>query len=73
MGGKTLSAKIDWQRSTRRCLYVNTINNAHKIIDCQITYPDGFLAVFKTDDMMEEILQNNNQDEELTWDQELES
>lgn len=72
MGGNKLRAKIDWQKSTRRCLYVKSIVDAHKIIDCNITYPDGFLAVFKTEEMMEEIMQNDvvDEDNELTWDSE---
>ncbi|AKR17511.1 LEF-6 [Mocis latipes granulovirus] len=66
MGGCKLSERIDWHKSTRRCLYVKSFSDANKIIDCHITYPDGFLAVFKTDEMLNEIEQLT--DEELTWD-----
>lgn len=71
MGGNKLSDKIDWHKSTRRCLYVKSVIDAYKIIDCHMTYPDGFLAVFKTEVMMQETVQNNDQDDELFWDREL--
>lgn len=67
MGGAVLSSRIDWHKSTRRCLYVKNMTDVDKIINLEITYPDGYMAVFKTDEMLNESLREVQN--ELAWDE----
>ncbi|AJK91734.1 lef-6 [Spodoptera frugiperda granulovirus] len=69
MGGVKLCDKVDWHKSTRRCLYVKSMADAEKIIDLNITYPDGYMAIFKTDETVQHIMDEEERfQQQLTWD-----
>ncbi|AQQ80348.1 LEF-6 [Betabaculovirus altermyunipunctae] len=64
MGGVKLCDRIDWHKSTRRCLYVKSLADAYRIVDLQVTYPDGAVPSFKTDEMLEETIN----EQQMMWD-----
>lgn len=68
MGGVKLCSRVDWNKSTRRCLYVKSDFDAYKIIDLSFTYPDGYMANFKTDEMLEITFPQGLQ-AQLLWDE----